>query len=210
MDPFLSNLQKSCPGPDVLDLKVNAQVILLKNVSYIGGLVNGARGRVIAFVSQVHPPATSLSFACAELLIRISLNLEMLHIPSFDLVLEKNCTYTHLLSPSVLNTVLSVVTPEEWKTSYGGKKIASRRQLPLNLAWVIPIPLLHSTSSYIHNSHYQAISIHKSQGRALKKNCSLCWYVNVTMRTRYDTQQSGDGLEQGLSVWASLCGPFAC
>jgi hypothetical protein len=39
---FVDTLAKNCPAPEKLELKVDAQVILLKNLS-VGKLVNGSR-----------------------------------------------------------------------------------------------------------------------------------------------------------------------
>lgn len=69
-EPFLSKLQKYCPAPETLELKVGAQVpslpcllrfvpqltvgaqvILLMNIAFHGGLVNGARGVVTGTLS---------------------------------------------------------------------------------------------------------------------------------------------------------------
>ena len=42
-------LNKLCPAGDVLKLKLNAQVILLKNMNFSNSLVNGSRGCVVGF-----------------------------------------------------------------------------------------------------------------------------------------------------------------
>lgn len=46
---YMSLLEKSCIAPKELQLKKGAQVILLKNLNFDKGLVNGARGKVIDF-----------------------------------------------------------------------------------------------------------------------------------------------------------------
>lgn len=51
----LRQIQNACPAPATLELKIGAQVILLKN-QIQDGLVNGSRGKVVAFVdSTTHP-----------------------------------------------------------------------------------------------------------------------------------------------------------
>ena len=52
-EPHLGALQKNCPAPERLTLKVGAQVMLLKNVDQEAGLVNGARGSVTSFASSL-------------------------------------------------------------------------------------------------------------------------------------------------------------
>jgi hypothetical protein len=51
------SLLKNCQAPQSLTLKVGAQVILLKNLSQEEGLVNGARGIVVAFRRSQDPEA---------------------------------------------------------------------------------------------------------------------------------------------------------
>lgn len=101
----LKLLNKLCPASEVLKLKLNAQVILLKNLDVASGLVNGARGSVVGFNEG--------------------------NLPVVRFMNGKEVTMRY----------------ESWsfKINSAGQ-MATRRQVPLQLAW--------------------AISIHKSQVRA--------------------------------------------
>ncbi len=49
-------------APDTLDLKLDAQVVLLRNLDIAGGLVNGSRGVVVGFSGDEQQPV--VRFAC--------------------------------------------------------------------------------------------------------------------------------------------------
>ena len=105
---YLEQLQANCPARARLELKVGAQVILLRNLSVGSGLCNGARGVVVRFAPATGHP-----------LVRFTTGAEV------------------------------SITPAVWSTLQGGMVVASREQLPLDLAW--------------------ALSIHKSQGMTLDR-----------------------------------------
>ena len=48
-------LNKLCPAKEELVLKVNSQVILLKNLDLLNNLVNGSRGCVVGFTDNKLP-----------------------------------------------------------------------------------------------------------------------------------------------------------
>ena len=52
-EPYLASLKTNCTAPLTLELRVGAQVILLKNLAPDVGLVNGARGVVESFEQEV-------------------------------------------------------------------------------------------------------------------------------------------------------------
>lgn len=99
-------LNKLCPAVEVIKLKENAQVILLKNLDVSNSLVNGSRGYVVGF------------------------------------------TETKLPIVKFVNGTQLTIKYDSWsfKVNAAGQ-MATRKQLPLQLAW--------------------AISIHKSQGMTL-------------------------------------------
>jgi hypothetical protein len=47
---FFENFKKECQAKEVVELKVGAQILLLKNLDTNAGLCNGSRGVVIDFV----------------------------------------------------------------------------------------------------------------------------------------------------------------
>ena len=67
---FLDSLKKNCPAPEVLRLRIGAQVMLLKNLDAVGGLVNGSRGVVSEFIPNPEgswpPTVPVVSFAVGE------------------------------------------------------------------------------------------------------------------------------------------------
>ena len=97
-------LNKLCPAQEVIKLKVNSQVMLLKNLDVSSSLVNGSRGCVIGF------------------------------------------TETKLPIVKFLNGSKVTIKYDSWSFRINAAgQMATRRQIPLQLAW--------------------AISIHKSQVR---------------------------------------------
>jgi ATP-dependent DNA helicase PIF1 len=100
------------PVPEELYLKINAQVMLLRNLDMDSKLVNGSRGVVVGFVPS----------------------------PSQD-------KFFPIVPIVQFSTELRVMEPIEWSIKMGEDTIATRRQVPLQLAW--------------------AMTIHKSQGSTL-------------------------------------------
>lgn len=122
-NPYLKQLQQNCPAPYELELKVGAQVILLKNLDFENELVNGARGLVVEF----RKPDRS------------------------EREKERDKAFAKQEYPDVLfaNGHRRILTPEQFSVEVGGSVKASRKQVPLGLAW--------------------ALSIHKSQGMTISK-----------------------------------------
>ena len=109
MAPQFKNMLNQITVPQELTLRVGAQVILLKNLDFDQGLVNGAVGVVTDFGSKA----------------------DGVRLPQVRF----------------RNGVETLIEYAEWAFESGGQKVASRSQVPLNLAW--------------------ALSIHKSQGMTL-------------------------------------------
>ncbi|CAI2166155.1 2733_t:CDS:1 [Funneliformis geosporum] len=110
----LQTLCKSCLAPEKLELKRNAQVMLIKNLSK--DLVNGSRGVVVGFYNQ----ADGTSYYNGE------------DEAMADVKLLPIVRFTHLCE--------MVIQEAEWKlTSPGDVVLASRKQIPLVLSWAISI-----------------------------------------------------------------------
>ncbi|XP_010275116.1 PREDICTED: ATP-dependent DNA helicase PIF1-like [Nelumbo nucifera] len=106
-------------APDEVELCVGARVMLTKNIALSDGLVNGATGTITGFIK---PKRTVVMDICCS---------RLLPVVKFDSGLEM------------------VIKPETWDVMEGDAVVATRKQVPLMLAW--------------------ALSIHKCQGMTL--NC---------------------------------------
>lgn len=105
---FVKMLQSHCQAKQQLQLKIGAQVMLIKTTESMDGLVNGARGVIIRFTHDLKNP-----------IVRFTGNIER------------------------------IIYNANFTISMGGKIVAMRSQLPLDLAW--------------------GISVHKSQGMTVDK-----------------------------------------
>jgi ATP-dependent DNA helicase PIF1 len=134
--PFKQQLQSSCTADGQLSLRVGAQVILLKNIDQARGLVNGTRGTVVSFEcseSLSSPSSTSNSNTSATT--------------------TTEYPYVKFLTPKDMY-IYDIVVPQAWTIEQGGESMATRKQIPLKLAY--------------------ALSIHKSQGMTIDlMECSM-------------------------------------
>ena len=125
-----------CQAPSELLLKLNAQVILLKNLDMYAGLANGTRGVVVGFrpnpaaAVQESKPASKGKGGGKMNAPAPPASLPVVRFALANGTFREKC-----------------VGQEEWKIEEGQKTVATRRQLPLKLAW--------------------ALSIHKSQGMTI-------------------------------------------
>ena len=143
-DKLLANMM----APKCLDLKVGAQVMLIKN--WDAGLVNGSLGRVIAFSDEKtfemegasgHDP--DMSDAMTKARKKLQAFSAELEAPK-----QKFPVVQFIAMDGTPRVVM--VEPEEWKVELpNGEVQAKRLQLPLILAW--------------------ALSIHKAQGQTLER-----------------------------------------
>ncbi|KDD76138.1 PIF1-like helicase [Helicosporidium sp. ATCC 50920] len=119
----VSLVRGACPAESRLELKLGAQVILVRTVCAARGLVNGARGVVVGFASAQGWPL--VKFACLKALKSAS-------------VVAAPIKTSGSLRPESDPSVIAIA-PERWTVSCGGKLVASRRQIPLALGWALSI-----------------------------------------------------------------------
>jgi ATP-dependent DNA helicase PIF1 len=177
-DKLLSHMM----APKILELKLGAQVMLIKNID--DGLVNGSIGKVVGFMSpdtfEVDENPTSLEGAVEPVAdkggrgtARPGTRKESGPRADRELPLV-----AFTLSDQTLRHLL--VMPEEWKIELpSGEVQAQRAQLPLILAW--------------------ALSIHKAQGQTLER-------VKIDLKRVFENGQAYVALsravsQQGLEVY---------
>jgi hypothetical protein len=110
----LGTLSRNCPAPAKLELKVGAQVMLLKNSDVGRGLANGARGVVVGFERAAEGegfegwgPLPKVAFKVAS--------------GSLDAGAGSG--------GGSYRIVTSVVEPAEWTLELGRARVASRMQV---------------------------------------------------------------------------------
>lgn len=138
---WVQSLSNACPAPEHLELRVGAQVILLKNLATEDGLVNGARG----YVKEFHKDEQSKT---------------MLPVVVFT-------------GKGGKPPIVRIIEHAEWHIEMGRVNLATRRQIPLKLAW--------------------ALSIHKSQGMTI----DLC---DVDLRGVFEYGQAYVALSRAVSL----------
>lgn len=116
-DKYKKQLEAGMKAPRELFLKIGAQVMLLRNLSVLEGLVNGTRGVVVGFSEELGETYGSALFPKRSL-----------PIVEFDIRVGNRTE--KLTKP---------IKEEEWKLEIGGKTWASFLQIPLMLAWAISI-----------------------------------------------------------------------
>ncbi len=124
--PMKEKMEQNCLAPSVLNLKLNAQVMLLKNqAGGAGGLVNGSIGVVVDLVKET---ATNDNQPGANGERKGSLNTPGEELPKVRFTIE----------PGVTREM--VVGREEWSIELpNGTLQGARIQIPLGLAWSLSI-----------------------------------------------------------------------
>ncbi|KAL7519487.1 hypothetical protein ACHAWX_004240 [Stephanocyclus meneghinianus] len=112
---------KQCQAPAVLELKVGAQVMLLKNIDLDKGLANGSRGVVVRFQPPTNESEVPTGFKKIDL-----------PVVRFDSLKSSG---EFLTGDDREFTIL----PEEWQNKMGDQTVSARVQIPLRLAWSISV-----------------------------------------------------------------------
>jgi hypothetical protein len=120
VQPYLKQLLNGVKAPQLLELRIGAQVMLLKNLNTSRGLVNGARGVVVAF----EPPEKHMDSM-----------FDLLPVVEF---LVKGSAVSGNEEGGGMKERL-VLQEESWDMKNGDNIVASRLQIPLMLAWAISI-----------------------------------------------------------------------
>jgi hypothetical protein len=135
----MDNMRKNCPGPEKLVLKIHAQVLLLKNISVKKGLVNGARGVVVAF----RRPQTAK--VCVSVWCVRQSQLRSRTTQEREAVKQKTQAGVELF-PCVRFACGEemLITSELFTTEIGGQVVASRTQVT---RFLLPIRLERETNN---------------------------------------------------------------
>jgi ATP-dependent DNA helicase PIF1 len=156
---FLQHLKKNCPAPERLILKINAQVMLLKNLSIEDQLINGSRGVIIGFQEVSNLRLFNQQNKQSKLR---DVNYNSNHDNNEDDNNEdekdenkdENKEKKIIRSRSYpivkfSNGIEKVIVPETWEFKLDNRVVARIRQIPLMLAW--------------------ALTVHKCQGMTLDR-----------------------------------------
>jgi hypothetical protein len=103
-------LQRNCLAPARLVLKIKAQVMLVRNVDPVAGLVNGSRGVVIGFEDDIDDPGAKWP---------------LVRFVQSDRGAD--------------DFIDRLIKPESFETEQAGRVVASRNQVPLTLAWALTV-----------------------------------------------------------------------
>jgi ATP-dependent DNA helicase PIF1 len=124
--PQKDKMEQNCLAPTILQLKVNSQVMLLRNqAGGAGGLVNGSLGVLVRFDKK---PADNENMTSTVGERTGSLNTPGEDLPVVKFTLESG------------ETREMVVGREEWKIELpNGQLQGARVQIPLSLAWSLSI-----------------------------------------------------------------------
>jgi hypothetical protein len=119
---YLNELLQGLKAPQQLDLKIGAQVMLIKNLDVGQGLVNGARGIIVDFTHKRIDEDTG------EEITNDSGHDEIIPVVRFTTSIANK-----------QSTVIRMLGREKWELSENDRELASRVQIPLIFAWAISV-----------------------------------------------------------------------
>lgn len=111
-----------CQAPEMLELKVGAQVICLKNLDPENGIVNGSRGIIVDFKTAKNQSDLPREFRKMELPV---VKFQAIDGPGGKSGDEEGPT--------------KLIEPAEWTNKVGDATVSSRHQIPLRLAWALSV-----------------------------------------------------------------------
>ena len=114
-----------CQAPETLELKVGAQVILLKNIDPEAGLVNGSRGVIVEFKTAKNQSDLPREFRKLEL-----------PVVKFQAIDGPGSSKS---GDGEDEGVTKLIEPAEWTNKVGDQTVSSRHQIPLRLAWALSV-----------------------------------------------------------------------
>mmetsp|Transcript_7455 Transcript_7455/g.16312 ORF Transcript_7455/g.16312 Transcript_7455/m.16312 type:complete len:731 (-) Transcript_7455:92-2284(-) len=120
-------LLQHCQAPETLELKIGAQVILLKNLEPDKGLVNGSRGVIVDFQLAKNKSDLPREFRKIELPVVRFHAIDAPGAKSGDGGDDDDEGVTKLIEPA------------EWTNKVGDATVSSRQQIPLRLAWALSV-----------------------------------------------------------------------
>ncbi|KAI9238239.1 MAG: P-loop containing nucleoside triphosphate hydrolase protein [Podila humilis] len=159
--PQADKMDNMCPAPSTLNLKINSQVMLLRNQGGgSGGLVNGSIGVLIGFSNRPADNDGSLSGGAKS----TPLNSPGEELPLVRFTMEEGKTRD------------VVIGREEWSVEMpNGTLLGARIQIPLGLAW----------SLSIHKSQGQTLSkVRVDLGKVFEKGTKLVRDDSIATSTR--------------------------
>ena len=112
-----------CQAPEMLELKVGAQVICLKNLDPDAGIVNGSRGIIVDFKTAKNKSDLPREFRQMELPV---VKFQAIDGPAGNKSGSDE-------GPTKL------IEPAEWTNKVGDATVSSRHQIPLRLAWALSV-----------------------------------------------------------------------
>lgn len=151
---YAAKLLANFQAPKDLQLKVGAQVMLLKNINPKSGLVNGSRGTVLKFVDW-----------------EIARNQEIMNGSALETDIprtwsrETKLPYVEFHDPGSDDTIKMYVWPAIWDISDHNDLLAKRTQLPLRLAWSLSIHKVSSLALFAESSFPATFSCYLASRR---------------------------------------------